>query len=75
MTSRQIKPEHALVVQRAVGRHLAYAARLRRRLELLRLPPDDTLVVAVTRAYHALHELHVRLHYLGCRHGVGETSR
>jgi len=75
MTSSQIKPEHALVVQRAIGRHLAYAAKLRRRLELLRFPPDDTLMASVTHAYHALHELHVRLHYLGCRHGVGEPSR
>jgi hypothetical protein len=75
MTCRQIKPEHALIVQRAVGRHLSYAAKLRRRLELLRFPPDDPLMVSATQAYHALHELHVRLHYLGCRHGVGETSR
>lgn len=75
MTSRQLEPEHALIVQRVVARHLAYAARLRRRLEQLRFPPDDPLMASTTHAYHALHELHVRLHYLGCRHGVGETSR
>lgn len=75
MTSRDLKAEHALVVQRAVARHLAYAAKLRRRLEQLRFPPDDALLVSATHAYHALHELHVRLHYLACQHGVGEPSR
>jgi hypothetical protein len=38
-------------------------------------PPNDPLVVSVTAAYNATHELNVRLHYLGCSSGVGVPEK
>lgn len=38
-------------------------------------PPTDPLFVSVTKAYHAVHDLSVRLHYLGCQSGVGEPEK
>jgi hypothetical protein len=74
-SSEDIRPEHAAMVQRSVARHLAYALRLRDRLQRLGLPPDDPLYLAATEAYYGLHHLHVRLHYLSCTHGVARPYR
>jgi hypothetical protein len=44
----------------------ASLARLRRRMERTGFPPDDAVRRAAEEAHDAIHELMVRLHYLGC---------
>lgn len=68
--SKDVSPEHARQVADKVRPMLAYVGALRRRLELNGFPPDDPLFVSTQRAFDALQELHVRLHYLSCTGGV-----
>jgi hypothetical protein len=40
------------------------------RMNKRRFPNDDPLLQSTLKAYDALHELHVNLHYLSCSCGV-----
>ena len=71
MESRDLPPELAAALQRAVRRRLAWFGRLRRRMELRGFPPTDPLYISVSKCYDAVQELHVRAHYASCRGGVG----
>jgi hypothetical protein len=53
---------------------LGYLNRLKRRMEKRRFPSDDKLFQTVLRAYDAIHELNVHVHYLSCESGVGRTA-
>jgi hypothetical protein len=35
-------------------------------------PPNDELFEAALKAYEAMHELHVKCHYAGCKEGVAK---
>jgi hypothetical protein len=50
---------------------LGYLARLKKRMEKRRFPNDDRLLLTVLKAYDAVHELNVHVHYLSCESGVG----
>jgi hypothetical protein len=52
---------------------LGYLNRLKRRMEKRRFPSDDKLFQTVLRAYDAIHELNVHVHYLSCESGVGRA--
>lgn len=75
MTSEDLTPDQAKAVGIVVGRHLRYLGRLRDRMQRRGFPPNDPLVLSLTEAYNAIHGLNVRLHYLGCRHGVGRPAK
>jgi hypothetical protein len=49
---------------------LVYLRRLAKRMDKRRFPNDDPLLRSTPKAYDALHELHVNLHYLSCPSGV-----
>jgi len=38
-----------------------------------RFPNDDLLFLTVVKAYDAIHELNVHVHYLSCSSGVGRV--
>ena len=75
MTSDDLTTEQARRVGVVVGRQLNYLGRLRDRMQRRGFPPNDELVVAVTKAYNAIHGLNVRLHYLCCSSGVGRPEK
>jgi hypothetical protein len=58
----------------AVGPPLRYFARLRRRMELLGFPPDNSLYVAALKAENAPQEDFVRAHYLSVGGGKGPSA-
>ena len=75
MTSDDLTTEQARRIGAVVGRQLRYLGRLRERMNVMGFPPTDPLFVSVTEAYHAVHGLNVRLHYLGCASGVGRPAK
>jgi hypothetical protein len=52
---------------------LGYLNRLKKRMEARRFPSDDRQFQTVLRAYDAIHELNVHVHYLSCESGVGRV--
>jgi hypothetical protein len=73
--SKDLIPQQAQRIRDVVGRHLRYLGRLRERMNVMSFPRADPLFVSVTAAYHAVHELNVRLRYLACESGVGEPAK
>jgi hypothetical protein len=72
--SSDIKPDQAARLCKQVRRSLEYLGRLRRRMELLGFPPEDSLYRAASRAHDAMQELHVRAHYCCCTSGVAKPD-
>ena len=74
MRSRDLTTAQAEALMKQVGRRLRYLGRLCERMNQRGFPPNDELFKAATKAYEALHELHVKCHYAGCKEGVGKAS-
>jgi hypothetical protein len=72
--SRAIQPRTADELRQRIRPSLAFLGRLRQRMEHRGFPPDDELYCSVAKAYLAMQELHVRLHYQSCEHGVGKSA-
>lgn len=53
---------------------LHFLHRCRRRLDALGFDEKGAVYQTVDRAYCALHDLHMRLHYESCGHGVGRPT-
>jgi hypothetical protein len=53
---------------------LGYLSRLRARMQKVGFIPSDPLYQLVDRAYDAVHELRIKLHYLTCE-GTGNLPR
>jgi hypothetical protein len=53
---------------------LHFLYRCRRRLDGLGFDDKGVIYRAVDKAYCAMHELHMALHYESCGHGVGRAS-
>jgi hypothetical protein len=51
---------------------LRFLHRCRRRLDTRGFDPKSSLYAAVAKAYDAVHGLHVELHYLAVKRGVGK---
>jgi len=71
VTAVHLSCEQAEVVKDRITPMLGYLSKLRRRMEQLRM--DDQLYHDVVRAQMAMQDLHSRLHYLTCEHGVGRS--
>jgi hypothetical protein len=71
--SRAIQPQIADELRQKIRPSLAFLGRLRHRMEQRGFPPEDELYRSVAKAYLAMQELHVRLHYQSCEHGVGRS--
>jgi hypothetical protein len=74
MDSSDLKPQQAARLCAALRRSLDYVGRVRRRMEQLGFPPDDSLYRAASRAHDALQEFHVRAHYCSCTSGVAKPT-
>ena len=55
----------------AVRRQLDYLDRLRRRMDATGFPPTDLLYQSTLRAFNAMQELSVRLHYVSSQRTRG----
>jgi hypothetical protein len=53
---------------------LSFVYRRQRRLDALGFDQKGAIYQAIDKAYCALHELHMKLHYESCGRGVGRTS-
>jgi hypothetical protein len=74
MDSSKLSKTQTRQLRDALFPHCNYLFRLRRRMEQLGFTVHDPLFAAVTRAYNAMHELNVEIHYLSCESGVGRSS-
>jgi len=75
MDSSKLSNTQARQLRDALYPHCNYLFRLRRRMEQLGFTHSDPLYAAVCKAYNAMHELNVEIHYLSCNSGVGRSSR
>ena len=75
MQSDDLTPAQAEKLKTSPAPMLAYVNRLKKRMEKRRFPNDDRLYLSVLKAYDAIHELNVHVHYLSCESGVGQKCR
>jgi hypothetical protein len=71
MNCNDLTPAQAEKLKHSVWPMLSYLHRLKKRMEKRRFPNDDRLLLTVLKAYDAIHELNVHIHYLSCESGVG----
>ena len=57
-------------LKRRIGRELRLLGRLQERMQRRAFPPHDRVYVSTCKAYHAVHELSVHLHYASCSSGT-----
>ena len=74
MRSRDLTTVQAETLMKQVGDRLRYLGRLCERMNQRGFPPNDELFEAAMKAYEALHELHVKCHYAGCKEGVAKRQ-
>jgi hypothetical protein len=53
---------------------LRFLFKCRRRLDALGFEEKSAIYVAIDTAYFAMHDLHMKLHYESCGHGVWNSS-
>ena len=70
----RLTQEQAEAFKRRVQPMLRFLHRCRRRLDSRGFDPKSPLYAAVAKAYDAVHGLHVELHYLSVRRGVGKRQ-
>jgi hypothetical protein len=73
MDSKDLTPDQAAVINKAVRRHLNYLYRLQDRMANVGFKPSDPLFQKVAAAYDAAHRLFIELHYMSCAGGVGRS--
>jgi hypothetical protein len=73
MRSDDLTSAQAQKIKASIRPMLGYLIRLKKRMEKRRFPSDDGLFQTVLRAYDAIHELNVHVHYLSCESGVGRV--
>jgi hypothetical protein len=70
MEPKAITREQAQILVEQVRRQLCYLRRLQERMVKAGMQ-NDPLFAVVSKAYDAIHELSVKLHYRTCKSGVG----
>ena len=73
MRSDDVTPAQAEQIKAKVRPMLSYLGRLKQRMHKRRFPNNDRLFLTVVKAYDAIHQLNVHLHYLSCSSGVGRV--
>jgi len=53
---------------------LSFLYRCRRRLDVLGFDQKGAIYQTIDKAYCAMHDLHMKLHYESCGRGVGRAS-
>jgi hypothetical protein len=67
-----LTPDQARAPQPIIARYLRLLGKLCRRLDALRMTPNDPMRIAAQRAYNGMHSLSVQLHYAQCEIGVAK---
>jgi hypothetical protein len=75
MDSNDLRRWQVQKIRRALERTLGYLTRLKRRMEVVGFPTNDPLFLDVVKTQHAMQDLVMELHYLGCQSGVGKKPR
>ena len=75
MNQRDVMPEHATMIGKALFPNLNYLLRLKTHMEKAGFPPNDPLFALVNQAYDAVHHLSVDVHYRACGVEIGPNSR
>ena len=75
MDSTKITTAQAEVLKRHTRPMLRYLGAMLKRMHKRRFPPQDELLRSTQKAYNAVHELNVRIHYLSCSGGVGTPGK
>jgi hypothetical protein len=70
----KLTQEQAESFKQRIRPMLRFLHRCRSRLDTRGFDPKSPLYAAVAKAYDALHALHVELHYLSVRRGVGKPQ-
>lgn len=65
--SRTLSASQAGRLKESLGPQLRYPSRLLNRMEKIGFLSGDPLYERVKKKYDATHDLHVHLHYLGCK--------
>jgi hypothetical protein len=73
--SSKLTDQQIAQLTETVTRYLRFVGRLRQRMDRLHFPPHDRLYTCSIKAYNSLHEMHVELHYLSVKGGVGRDPR
>jgi hypothetical protein len=74
MTSTDLTKDQAAAMQERIRQALVYVGAMRERMERRGLSPNDRLYRQTARAFDALHELHMGLHYVGCGMRTGNRT-
>jgi hypothetical protein len=75
MDSDDLTHEQAGKMHKSLFRLANYLARVVKRMERTRFPPDDPLFKSARRAYDAVCSFCMDLHYLSCKSGVARPPR
>jgi hypothetical protein len=74
MEQPRLTTKQAKALRDRIRPMLHFVLRCLRRLDALGFDRKGAIYQAVDQAYCALHELHIKLHYESCGHGVGGSS-
>lgn len=74
MRASNLTIEQARKLKDQIAERLRYLNRLVDRMTKLGFVPTDDLYAAALRAQAGMHELHVKAHYAGCKHGVAKIE-
>jgi hypothetical protein len=75
MDSSDLTPAQAETMRDALGPHIRYLHKMKRRMEAQGFPLTDELLQKTIHAYDAAHALTMALHYLSCQSGVGRPAK
>jgi hypothetical protein len=71
MRASDLTPGQLAALKAQVGQKLAYLNRLCERMNRRGFAPLDSAFQASLNARNAMQDLHVAIHYVGIKHGVG----
>ena len=74
MERPRLTPKQAEALRDRVRPMLHFLHRCRRRVDALGFDEKGGIYQAIDKAYCAMHELHMKLHYESCGHGVGRAE-
>jgi hypothetical protein len=72
MNRPRLTPKQADALRDRIRPMLHFLFRCRRRLDALGFDEKSAIYQAIDKAYCAMHDLHMKLHYESCGHGVGK---
>lgn len=74
MDRTDVRKSQAKQISHALFPKINYLFRLRKRMEEVGFPPNDKFYLLVCKAYDAMQQLSVEVHYLSCD-GVGNPTK